>query len=269
MTIIQRKDGTIYNLRELGIRTKEFDVYFIPPIHATESIAGRPGRVDMGTSYDSRIISCLFFSSSRDLDDYPLKRNEIFQMLRSDESFYLIDSREKAKRWEVKVNDSFGLTRKFTYGDFAVDFICHKGFSESVGITLNPFEFSEEVWGVGQGLTADDWQYSFTNSNFQVFNAGTEVIDPRYLDLKIKFVGPSHNLSIKNLTTGDEWKYNGNSNPNDIILIDGIRSTKNNLSIFRDTNKKILTLAPGVNNISVTGNTGAFVIDFEFRFYYI
>ncbi|MBN6889896.1 phage-related protein [Cytobacillus horneckiae] len=269
MTIIQRKDGTIYNLRELGIRTKEFDVNSIPPVHETEIVSGRPGQIDMGTRYDSRIITCLFFSASRDLDDYPLKRNEIFQMLRSDESFYLIDSRESTKRWEVKVNNSFGLTRKFTFGEFSVDFICNKGFSESVGVTPNPFEFSEGVWGVGQGLIAEDWKYSFSNQSFQVFNAGTEAIDPRYLDLKIKFVGASSNLLIRNLTTGEEWNYKGNSNVSDVILLDGIRSTKNNLSIFRDTNKKILTLAPGRNNFSVTGNTGAFVIDFEFRFYYV
>src|SRR5699024_1306520 len=71
--------------------------------------------------------------------------------------------------------------------------------------------------------------------------------------LKITYKGNSENLRIRNLTTGDEWAYNGTTNTSDVIVLEGIRSTKNGLSIFRQTNKRLLTLAPGWNEFEIVG----------------
>ena len=57
----------------------------------------------------------------------------------------------------------------------------------------------------------------------------------------------------ENKTTGDVWQYMGTSNLNDEIVLEGIRSTKNGLSIFRDTNKRLITIAPGWNEFEIKG----------------
>ncbi|PFY57870.1 phage tail protein, partial [Bacillus toyonensis] len=48
-----------------------------------------------------------------------------------------------------------------------------------------------------------------------------------------------------------------------------VRSTKNSLSIVRDTNKKVISLQTGINEFEIIGATGAFSISFDFRFQYL
>ncbi|PFY60299.1 phage tail protein, partial [Bacillus toyonensis] len=48
-----------------------------------------------------------------------------------------------------------------------------------------------------------------------------------------------------------------------------VRSTKNSLSIVRDTNKKAISLKEGINDFEVTGAKGVFSISFDFRFQYL
>lgn len=268
-TIIERLIGTIYDFDTLGITTRDFVVSSPKPRHTTEQVEGRHGAIDMGTVYDPRAISASFYAKAADGVDFALMRDEIFRLLRSDEAFYVIESRNPGKRWLVKVADTFGLDQQHKYGMFTVDFIANSGFAESVGTTLDPFTFDAEAWQVGQGLSEDAPTYSFTTSSFRLYNAGDITVDPREFPLVITFTGASTNLSIKNVTTGDEWKYTGTSAAGDSIVLDGIRSTKNGLSIFRNTNRKLVTLAPGWNDFVITGASGSYSISFEYRYYYL
>lgn len=111
--------------------------------------------------------------------------------------------------------------------------------------------------------------YTFTTTTFRVFNAGDIDIDPRVLPLKITFTGASTNLTITNQTTGDTWQYTGTTQTGDTITLDGVRSLKNGASIFRNTNRKLITIKPGWNKFIIEGTTGAFTISFDFRFYYL
>ena len=215
--------------------------------HVTEEIEGRDGVVDIETTEGAREITCLFKMRAADMADFPLLRNEIFRIFRSKESFYLIDRREPGKRWEVKCQDAYDIEQKYLYGDFTVTFVCYKGYAESV----------------------DPASYTFTTTAFRVFNAGDIDIDPRVLPLKITFTGASSNLTITNQTTGDTWQYTGTTTANDTITLDGIRALKNSLSIFGNTNRKLITIAPGWNDFIITGASGSFTISFDFRFYYI
>ncbi|MDQ1003961.1 phage-related protein [Neobacillus niacini] len=267
LTVI-RKDGTIYDLSNLGIKTLDFIVS--SPEYRTqyEEIDGADGVIDLGTTIGARILTGKFQFTAHDLLDYPLLRNEIFRIFSSKESFYLIDERESGKRWEVKCNTVFKPEQILHYGFFDLDFICGKGYAESIGTTLDPLTFDSELWQTGQGLTLDETMYTHSTSTFQIYNAADGVtIDPRTIPLTIAFQGASTNLKIKNVTNGDEWAYTGTSNIGDEIKLDGIRSTKNGLTIFRNTNHKIITLAPGYNDFQLTGTSGSFTISFAFRFY--
>jgi hypothetical protein len=259
MTIVVRKDGTTYNLKELGIRTKDFIVSSPSYRHETENIEGGDGVVDLGTTLDTRSITCIFKMVATDISEVPLLRNEVFRIFNSKESFYLIDEREPGKRWEVKCDNSYTIAQQFIYGDFQVDFIAYTGMAESVNNTLNMV--------VAQISGNKEQKYKHTTSAFEILNDGDNIINPRKSPLLIEFKGASTNLQIKNLTTGDTWTYTGTTTASDNIKLDGIRSTKNGLSIFRDSNRKLITLAPGWNEIELLGASGTFEISFDFRFY--
>ncbi|PHG55535.1 phage tail protein, partial [Bacillus toyonensis] len=111
--------------------------------------------------------------------------------------------------------------------------------------------------------------YTRTTSNFTINNKGAVEIDPRQMPLRIIFKGASENLKIKNKTTKEEWTYTGITTDKDTIVIDQVRSTKNSLSIVRDTNKKVISLQTGINEFEIIGAKGAFSISFDFRFQYL
>ncbi|PGG75176.1 phage tail protein, partial [Bacillus toyonensis] len=111
--------------------------------------------------------------------------------------------------------------------------------------------------------------YTKTTATFSIDNKGHVEIDPRQMPLRITFKGASENLKIKNKTTKEEWSYTGITTDKDTIVIDQVRSTKNSLSIVRDTNKKAISLKEGINDFEVTGAKGVFSISFDFRFQYL
>jgi hypothetical protein len=268
-TIIQRLNGAIYNLEDYGIITRDLAISSPGSRSYSEVIEGRHGAVGLGQNYDVRKINASFYMKAVDYDDYALLRDEIFRIFRTDEMFYVIDSRNPEKRWFVRIESPISVEQKGLYGFFDVEFIADNPFAESVGTTLNPMTFDAELWQIGQGLTVEDTAYQFTSSTFRVYNAGDMTVDPRMFPLVITFTGASTNLKITNATTGDVWQYTGTTSASDVIKLDGKRSTKNGLSVFRNTNRGVISIAQGWNDFTITGATGAFTISYDFRFYYL
>lgn len=122
----------------------------------------------------------------------------------------------------------------------------------------------------GKAETRNVVNKKFNSSIFPFKNEGNQVIDPRKQnETEITFKGASTNLSITNHTTGDEWKYNGATSPSDIIQLKGVQSFKNATSIFGRTNKKLLTIAVGNNEFTVSGASGDFELTISTRFYFL
>lgn len=269
MAIIQRLNGTTYDLKENGIRTRDIIISSPSYRHTTETAAGRPGTIDMGSDLEPRTITGEFRAIAFDPADYPLMRDEIFNIFRGDEAFYLIEKRNPGKRWLVKTTAAYQLEQRFVYGDFTVEMICNSGLAESIGTTLNPFEWDVDLWQWGMNIPYDEYAYEHNSEQFTIYNAGTEIIDPRYNDLKIEIIASTSDyIEIINKTTDDTYRYDGSLTTDDTLLIDKVRSTKNGLSVFRDTNKKLIKLAPGENEFEVRGAT-INNISFDFKFYYI
>lgn len=266
---IQRLNGALYNLADYGIQTLDFQIDAPAPRLLSETIEGRDGNVDLGATYDARQLRASFFMTAVDSTDFALVRNEVFRMFAGREAFYLIDSREAAKRWLVRSNGFSVEQLRAAKGRFDVDFNAQSPFAESIGTTLSPMTFDAELWQIGQGLNEDGLVFEFTTATLRLFNAGDTTVDPRMYPLTITFTGASTNLKIRNNTTGDEWQYTGTTTASDSVVLDGIRSTKNGLSMFRDTNRQVISLAPGWNDFVITGATGALTINFSFRFYYL
>mgnify|MGYP001047288798 CR=1 FL=1 len=265
---IERLNGTQYKLSEHDITVNYFKVDSPSPRFYWEEIEGRDGLIDQGTEYGERKLYGDFEFVAADFLDFPLLRNEIFRMLDSREAFYLIDSREPGKRWLVK-SEGFSPDQLIANrGKFNTNFISPSSFAESIGTTLDPLTFDAELWQTGQGLTLDETMYTHSTTSFQIYNAADGVtINPREMPLEITFKGASSNLTITNTTTGDVWQYTKTTASGDTLLLTGVRSLKNGLSVFSDTNKKLISLAPGYNNFTITGATGSFTISFAFRFY--
>src|SRR5699024_7312612 len=182
--------------------------------------------------------------------EFAKKRDEIFGIFESEKSFYIIEKRSTHKRWLVKVAEPFQVMQRGAFGYFEVNFIALKGRAESIGTSTmsSTFEHLQDM-----PVTYTDYEDIYA-IKFKVYNPGV-TIDPRNINhfLKITYKGNSENLRIRNLTTGDEWAYNGTTNTSDVIVLEGIRSTKNGLSIFRQTNKRLLTIAPGWNEFEIVG----------------
>jgi hypothetical protein len=207
--------------------------------------------------------------SAADSVDFALLRNEIFRIFAGAEAFYLIDSREPGKRWKVRSNGFSVEQLTATKGRFDVDFTAQIPYAESIGTTLDPLTFDTDLWQIGQGLIDDGLEYTHTTSTFRIYNLGDTTVNPRQHPLVITYTGASTNLKIKNVTTGEEWAYTGTSASGNTLKLDGVRSTKNGLSIFRDTNRKVISLAPGWNDFVITGASGSFTVSFDFKFYYL
>ncbi|MEJ9151068.1 phage tail family protein [Bacillus smithii] len=254
-----------------GIKLLKLTISSPTPRIETDEVEGIDGQIVLETTFAPRKIRSAFLMESFDYKDFYLFRNEVFKIFMTKEPFYLIDDeREPSKRWKLQAESEFTIEKISKYGTFEIDFVSHQVYAESVGTTLDPFTFDSELWQFGEGLLeSDDLKYVHNTSSFQIFNAGDITIDPRERPLKITFTGASNNLSITNNTTGDVWSYTGASVNGDIITLDGVRSLKNGTSIFGSTNRKLITLAPGWNDFTVTGASGIFTISFDFRFYYL
>jgi phage-related protein len=266
--IIEKLDGTIIETEEYGIKLLTHSISSPSPRVVSEEIEGRDGYIEIDTTYDGRKIRASFFMYAFDKYDYPLLRNEVFRIFATKELFYFHEPNQK-RRWLVRAS-GFDIERFSPRGGtFEIEFSSPSPYAESIGTTLDPFTFDAELWQIGQGLEADNLKYVHNTTSFKIFNAGDITVDPRIYPLKITYTGASTNLTITNQTTGDIWQYTGTSQAGDMITLDGIRSIKNGLSIFRDTNRKLITIVPGWNDFTITGASGSFTISFDFRFYYL
>src|SRR5690606_8833695 len=249
---IQRLDGTIYNMKDIGVIVNRLVIESPSPIHHRERIEGVDGYIDLGTEYGGRNILADCTLIAVDLLDYALARDEVFRIFDSKQPFYLLPDESPGKRILVKYDSPYSMARVADIGEFSISFASNSAYFESIGTTLDPKTFDAEVWQVGQGLTVDETKYTHTDIAFQIYNVGDVTINPRSLPLVITFKGASTNgVRILNSTTGDEWEYLKATTAEDIIKIDGVRTLKNGESVFADTNRKLITLKPGRNDFYV------------------
>lgn len=270
--VIVRKDGETYDFADHGILVQSFTVDSPSPIHNRISFDGRDGFIDGGTVYDGRTLHATCMLWSVDIPDFSLFRDELFRALDSRDSFYLINEAEPGKRWNVKIDSKFSLTQKSIVGSFTIDFESDKPYAESVGRTdINPQSIDSDVWQIADGglETDENAIYQQDASNFNIWNGGDIAIDPRMHEFVIDFVGPSSGLIIKNLTTGEQFQYMGTTSSADTLEINRVQVTKNGSSVFGSTSRTFITLAPGWNQIQITGVIGSFKIIFGFRFLYL
>lgn len=266
--IIEKLNGTRLDIEDYGL-TRLF--HHIPSAeidHTKESMNGI-GEVVTETTILQRTITVEIGFKVSDIYDYYLLRDELNGLFMRRESFYIIFKREPYKRWLVKLDKQFTVPVHTQGGKFSLDFRTVKRFAESIASTYSRKEWDENIWWWNGAITWDDpLQYSFTTNNFTLVNLGNMVIDPSESDMDIRItIKATTNMpiTIRNVTNGSVYVYGGTLTSNDILVLDGPRSLKNGVSVFKDTLKKVLKFDPGENKIEITGGT-VHSVDFDFRF---
>lgn len=265
--IIQRLSGETFRISDYG-KLLNFTVDSPQVLTVRETIDGMDGDVELETTYGPRRMVGSFYLFSENNEQYPIARNKLFEIFNSKESFYIIDTREPYKRWFVKVDGGFTPEQiLYNRGQFDITFISSSPYAESVGTTLNPAE--DEYYRFIEDDTGREIRYTFNGNGAWVLNHSDVSIDPRTAFLVVKYKGVSTNLSILNKTTNETWSYTGTTGVNDELQLMGVRSAKNGGSIFKDTNKKLITLAKGWNELELSGTSGNFTLSLDFRFLYL
>ena len=106
-------------------------------------------------------------------------------------------------------------------------------------------------------------------NTFTIYNAGNVTIEPEsmYLNIFATYVQSTGDFTIRNKTTGEEIILRRNSNRSHFRINGMIMSFGSFTNIFRDTNRRFISLVPGDNEIEVTGGTFE-RIDFDFKYLY-
>ena len=102
----------------------------------------------------------------------------------------------------------------------------------------------------------------------EVYNAGNVTIEPEsmLLELNFAYVSTSRQFKINNLTTEESFVYKRIENRTN-IKIQGLVVTRGLFNAFRLTNRKFISLAPGVNRIKISGGTFE-SLSINTKFYY-
>src|SRR5699024_5419351 len=131
----------------------------------------------------------------------------------------------------------------------------------AVGITLDLNE-------LGTGIRPMLRQSSMTNT-FTVYNAGNVTIEPEsmMLNIIVNAVRSDNNFTIRNKTTGEEFVLKRGSNGSHLRIRGMVVSLGSITNIFRDTNRRFISLAPGDNQFEILNGTFE-AIRFEFKYLY-
>ncbi|MDM7641102.1 phage tail domain-containing protein [Leuconostoc citreum] len=270
--IIQRRDGTIYDLEKEGIKVINFD----PPsanFQHTYNQIGKFGAELVDTQIQQMSIPLTFDVTARDNYDYELQRLKVLRIFSSTEPFYVINMRTPFLRWKV-VADSFTYPRLGNFWkakNVAINLVCYDGLAESTATTMDPFTFDGGTYGIGMGIPFDTPKYSFTNqTKFNFLNPSIIPLLSNERPVTITFKGDAPNgLTIKNNTTGQSFTYFKSLSNTDefkliglVPMVNGVQRLGNGLS-----NREFVDYAIGNNEMEVVGATN-FTIQFTTRFYY-
>lgn len=260
MTFYKTKiDGSVSSFEESGFRTVDF-VVESPSFSFDEKVVNSiTGTVPTQKTRLPRKISVTFSMLFADWIDFAMMRQRLYDLV-ANSPLYLIEERKQGEMWECYPEDGFSIPQLNMFSKFTIDFTCFAGKSMAIGTTTQKETFTKLDY-YNLPTTVDDYK-SIEKVVFKIFNPGLE-IDPRNRNahFKVIYKGVSNNFSVTNLTTHETYEHYGFTGEDDTLIIDGINSFKNGKSVFLDTNKKLITLAHGWNEIVLQGVPNAVDLD--------
>ena len=267
------------NMKEIpfpdGVIPLEIFVGSVGKERAIDTVDGRPGVVDYGFNYTDRPVSLFLRIKAADKIDFRLLRNEVFATFDVGSAFYVAESDVPSRVLKVVVDESYipdRLTEE--YADFDIN--CRtldSVFWESKYTTLelhdSGYSATAEKYGLVDNIDDEKVQYRFTSNNFTVYNAGNVTVEPEsmMLNIIVNAVQSDNNFTIRNKTTGEEIVLKRASAGSHFRIQGMVISLGSITNVFRDTNRRFISLAPGDNQFEILNGTFE-EIRFEFKFLY-
>lgn len=261
----------------VGVLPLDFLVSAIEKERYVENIKGIPGPINYGFDYKDREVTLNFWLRHYHGEhDQKLLKSELYAMLDSEPYFYVSDDRLPTRVLKLAVDEPYLPDRINGSNISTLEFKCQiiglpfwRTKYTTQDIEKEGFNAIAEQFGLADGLNIDYPKYTFTENKFTVWNGGNVTVDPRNMDLKIRLfrLKTDGNFKLTNHTTGETFKYLAPRTGNTVDM-DGVQAFVGmQANRLRETNRKYISLAPGLNKISYTG--GEMInIQFDFPFYY-
>ncbi len=243
----------------------------VAPTFDTVEINGSDGVLPGQITFAPFKLTLRFSYKATDITDYRLFKSNIRGILFRRTPFYIINSDLPGKKYAVvcESNTITDITSKF--GTFEVTYTVYKGFSESVNTTDDEFLF-EYNWMFDNGIPLDFTpKYLHETNQFTIWNGSTDKIDPRNLHHQLQIllnVNATNGFELVNYTTGDVFKYNKSISSNVDFVLSGIHAYRDQNKVGIDTNRGVITLAPGKNEFKIKGDVTSQKVLFKFPFIY-
>lgn len=269
--LIQRLDGTIYDLEQMGFRVQSFN----PPNPNWQYTWQQMSRYHaelINSEVQQTTIPLVLDGVATDNFDMELQRLRLRRIFDSSEPFYVISMRTPYLRWRC-VTEFFDVAQLDNYHKLksvTISLDCIDGYAESTATTSAPFTYDSESWGLGMNLpNGEDLHYTFTNQqSFKVYNASNIQLRAEEHPVVLTFSGVvGSKLTIQNVTTGQTFELNRTLTSGDTLVLNGLVPIVNGSQDYGDSNHAYLDWAVGWNEYQITGATN-FSISFETHFYY-
>lgn len=229
---------------------------------------GIDGSIALDGYFSPYQLEITFVMQGSDIYDYHLFEREIREFLNVKKMYYVFHDKMPGIRFPVN-GCSVSLERKYKKNAVVtITWNVYKGFSESLGTTLDMFTYDTEKWQIGQNLpNGEDLQYVFQRNSFSVYNASSFEVNPlmgHQFDIALTCDGMP---TIRNVTNGSSISLKKQVAKSNIFLVNGVYPYLDNQRCGRDTNHGIVKLGPGWNKFEITGATNINVA-FNFRYMY-
>ncbi|WP_020006220.1 phage tail domain-containing protein [Salinicoccus albus] len=295
------KDGTSYLVSDNQLTGSSLEVlsFVVGGIgqsqHFNDSIDGR-SRLFAGSEDKYRKITLNVRAVSYDIHDIAHLRDAVNNLFSGE--YYVREKRIKSvdveyespgeKTGDLDLGESYYVngrqykvtkvnvieTEDLTDANFTVELeTTDLPYAGSIYTTLElhdtGYSATAEKYGLVDNIDDEKKQYRFTENEFMVYNAGNVTVEPEsmMLNIFVSYVQSSGDFTIRNITTGEEIILKRESNGSHFRIQGMVISLGSITNIFRDTNRRFISLAPGDNEFEVSG--GSFSqISFDFKYLY-
>ena len=235
----------------------------------SKQVVGSDGELTYGAYYGASTVKAKVYLAGKDVYDYKLLVSELYRLLYSRKPIRIRDEAEPNICYWVYVKPMTITTINFTHGTADIEFTNPSGFRYSL---KNSDELSGTDYQFGMNATNNDSihgeiKYKFDSNNFWIYNDSDITVDPyinrHNLKVTLKCNGKP---KIENQTTGTSIAVNNNISTNNTFVLNGVDSFLDDKDYGVNTDLGYLTLAPGWNNINISGASD---IDVKFSFPFI
>lgn len=268
--IIERLDGTTYDLDALGFHIKKFDVPMTNYSYNYQQI-GRYGALLTSAQAQQLTIPLTLDIAAHDLRDYNLQLLKIRQIFLSDEDFYVRNMIMPYIRWSCRA-ESVTPTQNGNFWratNVVINLDVPSGFAESVATTQTAVDFNNnDQWGFGENIPDAELKYTYSSNDFSFWNLGSIPLTADERPVTITFQGDAPNgFALNNKTTNQSYKITRKLSKSDKVVILGVIPSFNGTQSYKDCDHGYIDYVPGENKMHIDGASN-FTLDYDTRFYY-